>query len=244
MLRIAICDDNADELRTATALLEEYLQTKPAVTAHIVPFCSAQDVLNAASPFDLYLLDVLMPGMTGIELGLQLRQRGDAGLIVYLTNSAEFAVESYQARAFHYLLKPLQKDSLFPILDMALPHFRQRSNAHIVVKNHESVLRLPLHQIVYAELYNRAVRYHLTDEQVVDSVSLRGAFQTATAPLLAEPEFVRCGASFVLNLEHVSAVKKDGAVLKNGHYLQLPKKACGLLRAAWLDYWLAEESKL
>lgn len=69
-----------------------------------------------------------------------------------------------------------------------------------------------------------------------------GALSLVVAPLLEKPCFVMCGASFVVNLEHVEAVRKDGAVMKNGEELHLPKKACVPLKAAWLNYWLEEEA--
>lgn len=245
MLRIALCDDNADHRTHIAGLLDEYLSQQVDTPARTTVFSSAAELLAAvksAGSFDLYLLDVVMPEMSGIDLGLRLREMGDEGLIVYLTTSAEYAVDSYQARAFHYLLKPLDQDSLFPVLEQATETLRRQRTETILVKTPEALLRLPLHEILYAELYNRAIRYHLTGERTVDTVSLRGSFHTAVASLVEHPAFVLCGASFAVNLDHVRAVRKNGAVLKNGRELLLPAKACTTLKTAWLTYWLEEDS--
>ena len=63
--------------------------------------------------FDIYLLDVIMPGQNGIELGLSIREFDQGGRIIYLTASSDFAVDSYRAKASDYLLKPLDKSRLF-----------------------------------------------------------------------------------------------------------------------------------
>ena len=66
-----------------------------------------------------------MPGVNGIAVGLRLREMGAAGEIIYLSASRDFAVESYQAQAFFYLLKPVASDRLFPVLDLSLIHILQ-----------------------------------------------------------------------------------------------------------------------
>ena len=73
--------------------------------------------LRVRGTFDIYLLDVIMPGQNGIELGLSIREFDQGGRIIYLTASSDFAVDSYRAKASDYLLKPLDKSRLFQSLD-------------------------------------------------------------------------------------------------------------------------------
>ena len=69
-----------------------------------------------------------MPEMSGIELGIRLRELGCRGTIIYLTVSPDFAVDSYDARAFHYLLKPVKSTRLFEVLDQALEEAEQKKS--------------------------------------------------------------------------------------------------------------------
>ena len=57
--------------------------------------------------------------MSGIDLGVKLRELGHYGAIVYLSISPEYAVESYAARAFYYLMKPVEPAKLYQVLDQA-----------------------------------------------------------------------------------------------------------------------------
>ena len=118
MFRIAVCDDDPEGRLAADALLAEYFAAHPARAARRSLFPSGEALLRAieeGQKFHLFLLDILMPGLGGIATGLALRERGQRGEILYLTTSAEFGVESYQARATDYLLKPVDKGRLFRI---------------------------------------------------------------------------------------------------------------------------------
>lgn len=244
MLRIAICDDEATQRQTLSSLTEDFFHHNPNTIHQITSFSSAQELLwavEAHGNYDLYLLDVIMPDMAGIDLGMKLRQQDPHCLIIYLTTSPEFAVDSYQVRAFHYLLKPIIPQILFPVLTQAIEELSLRENATILVKTRDTILRIPMDRIIYVELFNRAVRYYLTHDEIIDSVTLREPFHIATAPLQQKPHFVACGASFVVNLEHVSSIGKGRAILDNSSTLPLPKQSYNTLRTSWLNYWLEED---
>ena len=60
------------------------------------------------------------------------------------------------------------------------------------------------------------------------------------APLLADRRFWLCGASFVLNFQHVSGVTGQTALLDNGKAVVLPRTAAVEFKKAWGNYWLEE----
>lgn len=213
MLRIAICDDDRLHSSTLHTLLLTYCE-QHSIAAQIMIFHSGFDLLSTVDdqgPFDLYFLDILMPGMTGIDVGHKIRQEDTSSLIIYLTSSAEYAVESYMIRAFHYLIKPFDLQLLTSVLNQAFDALLPKKDQFILVKTQESIVKLPLDQILYAELYNQSVRYCLLDGSFLNTLSLHESFLSTTAPLTKYTHFVRCGASFVVNLKQVSSIQKNVA---------------------------------
>ena len=242
MLRFAVCDDNEKELKQALALLEDYLLSRPGLAGRAEAFSSCAALLekvHAAGGFDLYLLDILMPGQNGIETGRRLRALGDGGEIVYLTNSNDFAADSYEVGAFFYLLKPVSRERLFEVLDRAVQRQRERQGSAVVVSTAQGPRRILLEHIRYAERVGRRVRYYCTDG-TVDSQSIRLPFREAAAPLLADRRFYLCGASFVLNFQHVTGVQGQSALFDNGQALTLPRSAAANFKMAWGSWWLGE----
>lgn len=243
MLKIALCDDQQQSRESISALLAEYTAAELSLTT----YTQGLDLLkqlewDGKELYDLYLLDVLMPQLSGIELGRRLRSMGIMAPIIYLTSSRDYAVESYNVRAFHYLLKPITKEKLFAVLAQAQKRIDKSKANAITVHTHDGTVLLRVDDILYAELYARAVRYHLANGTVIDSQKLRISFQKAVADLLRLRSFIMVGSSFLVNLHQVKKIGHQELLLANGQSLPLPKGAKGELLNSWMDYWLATEA--
>lgn len=243
MLRIGVCDDDVMHLEQTAALLESYLGAHPRLQGEVERFESGSALLaraEEAGGFDLYVLDILMPELNGIETSRRLRALGDGGEIVYLTTSNEFAADSYDVHAFFYLLKPVEKSKLFHVLDGVVEKLSQRRSRAIVVRTAEGPRRLLLERIRYVERVGRCVRFYCTDS-TVESQTIRVPFREMVAPLLQDRRFHLCGASFVLNFQHVTGVHGQTALLDNGATMTLPRTAASDFKKAWGSYWLEED---
>lgn len=240
MLRFALVDDNKDDLARGKALVEAYFSKRPHLSGELTTFSSSRDLLAAAKRkgFDIYLMDVLMPEGNGIQLGLKLRALDDQALFIYLTSSPDFAVDSYNTRAFHYLLKPVDQDQLFQVLDEAVALLTQRREAAVVVRCKEGLVKLPASRVVYVELFNKRLCCHLADGQAVQSVSLRESFQTAAAGFLAQSSFALCGVSYAINLDYVVRVEREAVHLRGGLTVPLSRAYREAFTGKWLDYYL------
>ena len=242
MLRIAICDDEAQYVQQIKNFLQEYLHVHPELSGQIHSFSLGRELLYQAEEnggFDLYLLDIIMPGLNGIQTGRQLRQLGDGGEIVYLTTSPDYAVDSYSVRAFFYLLKPLEKRRLFEVLDAAVKKLSDRRSKAVLIATREGPRRLLLDQILYVERVGRSLRYFCSGG-AVDSMSLRLPFHAAVEPLLADPRFCQCGSSFAFNLQHVTGVSGQEVLLDSGGAAAIPRASVAPFKHAWGRFWLEE----
>lgn len=241
MTRMALCDDEAGQREAVGALLRAYVAARPSLAVKLSFFSCGRDLLAAAEDcggFDIYVLDMVMPDLGGIELGVRLRELGCDGAIIYLTVSPEYAVASYAARAFYYLMKPAEPDKLFQVLDQAMAELEKKRAACVAVRTRDGVERVRLDEVVYAELAGRTVRYHLADGSSLESVTVRGPFQAAAAPLLADRRFFLCGASFVANLFYVAAVEKGALRMDGGARVPLARGRAAQAKRRWSDYWL------
>ncbi len=245
MLRIAICDDEEKHLRKTATLLQRYLLARPDLHGQVETFSSGRELLSRAEDaggFDLYILDILMPELSGIDTGRLLRALGEGGEIVYLTSSNDFAADSYDVRAYFYLLKPVEEPKFFRVLDGAVKKLIRRRNSAVVVTTADGKRRILLERIRYVERVGRYMRYDCTDG-IVESQTIRVSFREATAPLLSDRRFYLCGASLVLNFQHVAGVNGQSALLDSGQTVTLPRTAAIEFKKAWGGYWLEESNE-
>ena len=244
MFHIALCDDEAAQRQLTHELLDSYFSERGAV-AKIREFSDASGLLNAVldETFDLYLLDIVMPEMDGINLGLSLRKFDENGVIIYLTTTADFALEGYSVRASAYLLKPVSREKLFFALDDALKIISNRSAQSVLVKTADGTVHLLLDDILYVEQLDRLPHYYLCDGSCVVGVTIRTSFQEAMRPLLTDDRFYLCGASFVFNLHHIKSVTKSNACI-GSRQVPVPKRTAAELHTAWMHYWLEGGTQL
>ena len=120
-MKLAICDDDKQELTHILSLLVSY-QRQHTIDISIQTFQNSFELACAAPEerYDLYLLDIIMPGLNGMELAREIRNFDKAADIIFLTTSPEFAVESYTVKATNYLMKPVSEEKLFHTLDEIL----------------------------------------------------------------------------------------------------------------------------
>ena len=206
MLRFAVCDDLVQDLNQTKELLTAYRQEHPAYEIELSVYTDPYRLLTEFECgiwHDLYFLDVLMPGIDGVELGRALRRRNDRCVILYGTITPEFALDSFHVGAQNYLLKPFQRKEFFEALDRAVC-FLDTGQAHgVSIRTPGGVHFVPFYQIVYVESKRRGLEFHISDGQILESVKLRGSFEDALADLLSEPRFCQPHKSFAVNMDYV-----------------------------------------
>jgi two-component system LytT family response regulator len=117
-MRVLVVDD---EPLTRTALRDVLSER-----SDIEEFDVAEDAHQAlakfrARPFDVLLLDIHMPGLSGLQLVERLsKQSGPMPSIVFITAYQEHAVEAFEKRAADYVLKPFDPERVHQALDVAV----------------------------------------------------------------------------------------------------------------------------
>lgn len=217
---IAVCDDQTEELRTIAALLESW-QTERKLSVRYRTFCGAGPLLEAArrERFDLYLLDVMMPGTSGMVAAREIRTFDDAAEIVFLTSSPGFAYESYGVRAMDYILKPVCAKLLFPVLDQLALRERMPQEG-LTIKVGTALVRVSFSQLSYVEVNSKHLYFNLADGQVRE---VAGALKDYEQALLARPEFARIHRSYIVNMLQIAELSPAGVHTFSGKNLPVSR---------------------
>lgn len=194
---IAVCDDHTEELETIASLLSAW-ESERRLPLRRKLFSSAVELLEAAQreSFDLYLLDILMPGVDGMTAAHEIRAFDRASDIVFLTTSPEFACESYSVRAFDYLLKPVDRERIFNLLDR-LSLREQRPQEALTLKTGTTIIRVPFSQLSFVEVIGKHLYFNLINGEVRE---VAGSMKNYEDLLLSRPEFMRVHRSYIVNM--------------------------------------------
>ncbi|MDY3617520.1 LytR/AlgR family response regulator transcription factor [Agathobaculum sp.] len=157
-MRVAICDNTPDDAADIAAMVKEYASVHPDIALAVSVFSESaallEEIEQAGSGYDLYLLDILLSGQGGIELARTLRRRNDKGRIVFATKSPDCALPAFSVKASDYLLKPVTRQALFSVLEDT-----SESLAHRPLVRRQISFRTPgglqtvlLEDVVYVEV--------------------------------------------------------------------------------------------
>lgn len=241
-MQIAICDDDKQELLRIRRLVDEYLNSNPKDNKiEVSSFESNMKLLaliEGGKHFDLFLLDVIMPNINGINLASEIRNRDQVAKIIFLTSSPEFAVESYAVDAFSYLLKPIQKEKLFSVLEKVCTDMCSSQKQYILVKTHTCLSKIFFHQLIYVEVMGRTVSFHQKNGTIIESASTISQIESV---LLSDNRFIKTHRSFIINLDYVKNLSPEGFTLTSDKLIPVSRKVYKEVKQAYINYCFQED---
>ena len=241
MLRIAICDDMEPELRRISVLVREYLQGR-GINADLREFSHPDALLTACETetFHIFLLDMVMPMISGLELGRSIRRVSTDAQIIFITTEPGFALDAYSVNPLHYLLKPVDGGALFAALDLAAQKVDYGEEAAITIKTKSGLRTLSIGNIACCEYVRHAVVYTLASGERVESTTIQGSFAEHVAPLMGDRRFIQPHAAYAVNMSRVERLTKDGFTLHGGTFIPVSGKQFAATRNAYMNYRLGE----
>ena len=243
-MRLVICDDEPRDLDELERLLLNYGSCRFGVRFEIEKFSDASALLHKIQKneiAEIYILDIVMSRMTGIDLGSQIRKNNSRSALIYVTASDDFAMDAYNVHAIRYLLKPVAENKLFEALDYALSRMESRKDAYPVkIKGGlESVLYT---DIEYIENASRKLEVHLTNGKTITSINIRTSFEEATKELIPAGNFLYVHKSFLINMDHVRTLNQNTAVMDSGANIPVSRKSSPDAQKEYLLY-ISEQHK-
>ncbi len=209
MFRIAVCDDDKRERDEVIRIAEAFFGVR-GTGAEIVPFEDADGLLASGKGFDLYLLDVLLPGQDGIRTAEILRERDPGAVIVFITSMIDSAVDSYRVEAAGFLLKPVTPETFSETMGRLIRNGRIGREASLHIIYSHMPVDIPLRRVVVLE--SELHRVHIRLDGEIYSVSMR--LNSLEEKLADHGEFLRCHQSFIVNLGYVSHIDGNEFVLR------------------------------
>ena len=217
--KIAICDDFAADRKYISSLCERWSRHN-CYRIQISEFTSAENFLfyyAEKKDFDILLLDIEMGAMDGVTMARKLRQDNQTVQIIFITGYADYISDGYEVDALHYLMKPIQEEKLFAVLDRAVTKLIKNEKVLNIISQGE-MIRLPICQINYAEVNSNYITIHSQQ-----TITLKMTLSELEKKL--DSHFFRAGRSALVNLKKISRVTKKEIYLQDGSIIPLPRGA-------------------
>lgn len=217
MIRIAIVEDEEASVRQ----LEEYLkiyQRESGNELRVTVFGDGEEIVRRYQPnFDIILMDVQMKQVDGMTAAEIIRGQDPEVVILFITNMAQYAIRGYAVDALDYLLKPVSYFAFSQRLDRAIERLKKRTTRYITLPVRGGSRKLDISDIRYIESQGHNLTVHVHNGTVTVSGTMR-ELEDELGPY----GFFRCNKGYLVNLEHVDAVR-DGCAIVDGESLLISR---------------------
>lgn len=235
MIRTAFCDDDLSMLNELQTLLDRY-RVEHNREIDYTAFNSPLDLLaeiERGTRFDIIFLDVIMPGENGIDAAAEIRNYDNDVKIIFLTSSAEFAVQSYAVGAYFYQLKPIWEESFYRLMDSALSVCEKEQTNSLILRCKSGITRIELKQLEYCEVIHRTLFLHLANGKVLESI---GSMDELCSHLKPYKNFFRPHRSYLINLEYVQNLSARAITMSCLTEIPIPRGKYNDVKDAFLEY--------
>lgn len=204
LINLAICDDTEEDIE----LLSEALYTYDA-SFNIVSYTDGQSLIDDLKEFrhsiDILFLDIYMPDIDGIKIAEMICRERKNIKIVFITSSREHYSQAYEVFAFNYIVKPINRERLYHILDHALEDLRRENNKRIRFSYKSKVYSIDYRDILYIESRDKFILFHKIDGTVLQCYGKLDEFEKELPP----ESFIRSHKSFIVNTSHISEMGRN-----------------------------------
>lgn len=231
-INIAICDDLMEERATLRRMLLGYFREK-GLGARMRPFASGEELLSALEEgkrFDIFFLDIYMPGLSGVETARRIRRMDQEAAIIFVTASTEHGMESFELGVSDYLVKPIGEEDVARSLDWFFAHPPEGLRKLSVCAGRERV-DIPLSSILYIEVLDHRAHIHTQREVIV----IRRKLEDLIADINSE-DFLRCHRSYLVNMNHIQSVKNADFCVTGGDLVPISTRDLTRHQSRFIDW--------
>ncbi|MEG2002656.1 MAG: LytTR family DNA-binding domain-containing protein, partial [Clostridia bacterium] len=187
---------------------------------------------NIVADCDVVFLDIFMDEMNGIEVARLIRQTNTKCLIVFVSTSNSFAVESYGVQATDYLLKPYDYQQFEKVMDKVNGDVSQKS-VYFTLKNKSEDHRILLSSIIYIDYFNHYVKVH-TDDGVVKSYLV--TFDEVQKTLSVYKNIIWCYRNILVNMDKIAKTDDFYFILSNGENIPINRDKVKEIKNEYRSY--------
>lgn len=248
MLQIGICDDETlllDEIKNLTENCLQQQQTFCILSTYTDGRNLLYDIQDGKH-FDLLLLDIEMPDLSGMELAKQVHRLLPDALMIFVTAHYKYAVDAYELHIFRYIPKNQLRERLPHALKDAVSLLEIQNTDSYIISSQNRLERIPLKEVLYIEKDGKNAVFHTiaaenpekntADNRAIGTRRIRKTLTEIFEELHSE-EFYFIERGYIVNLRHVSGISRTDCILTDQTHLPVSQSRLTEFKKKLNQYW-------
>lgn len=239
-VKIAICDDEKHFLKKISNKVHE-ISEKLSYTPEICLFQSGKEIMeiisNGSEKFDIYLLDIDMPDISGLKVAKAIRESGLDAILIFISSHEHYVFEAIEYVPFRYIRKNKMDLELTRALQAAYESIRKNADKTIILKSDFGEVRLQQSDIIYFEVEDRKINIHVNNGK--NLIVRKTVKQLYTD--LNDDKFIKLHSGCVVNVKYVKEFSNFDVTLDDGKKLIMSRTRVKDVKTSLLDYWKGKQ---
>lgn len=235
VLKIAICDDD----EAAVALHEKIVKTSlqaQSIGYEITTYTQSRNLLYDITDdgffYDLILLDIEMPGISGMEIPQQIKGFLPNVRIIFVTSHTEYAIDAFELSIFRYVPKNNLEVKLTAAVTDAAKLIDLEAGQEYTIQTANRMEKIPYKDIFYIQRDGK----NASIVSGIGTSKVRKSLQQVFDELNA-PEFIFVDRGCIVNIVQIMRVSDGEAVLKNGERLSISRSHLQEVKQKINQFW-------
>lgn len=230
-MKIAICDDN----RIVIEQVEQYIEIISDSSIEYEVFFCAEElhkyIEKYEKEFDVFILDIEMKEMSGIDFAKKIREKNTSALIVFMTSHSQYVFDVFETTTFDFIEKPLTFEKIKKVLEKTKKYLGLSRNS-FVFKYRKNSYNVSFSNICYLEKDGRKLCiYTMDDKKYQCNMRLKEIWSQLDSEI-----FGMLNKSVIVNISNVESIVGDNVILQDGKKLYISRNYRKELKKKHFDY--------
>ena len=235
MIQIAICDDEEKSVALHERIVKECLQAEGigyAITTYTQSRNLLYDITDDGFFYDLILLDIEMPGISGMEIPQQLKGFLPNVKIIFVTSHTEYAIDAFELSIFRYVPKNNLETKLPAAVIDAAKLIELEAGQEYTIQTANRMEKIPYKDIFYIQRDGKNASIVSSAGTSKVRKSLQQVFEELDAP-----EFIFVDRGYIVNILQIMKISGSTAILKNGEPLPISRSHLQEVKQKINQFW-------
>ncbi|MCI9074947.1 MAG: response regulator transcription factor [Dorea sp.] len=236
MFKIAVIDDSKEMTEVVREIAkrqaeESGIESEIMIKTYTDPEAFLDD-LKEGRYFHIFILDVEMPEMTGVELADNIRELQKDGYIIFLTCHPEFAIQGFERDVFQYILKSDMEFRLPAVLEQVFEICVREHTEYYLIANRHRMEKIRCGDIIYVKKEGKNCILYTEGEEHYDRKTM-----DQVRRFLEPIGFICIDRGRIVNIEHILKIEKNEVYMDNDAVLEISRANIKKVKEQVTEYW-------
>lgn len=234
VIKIAVIDDD-DKCRSDIKKIAEKSLEEQDVSYVVSTYASPMELiadLEQGAYYGIFLIDVEMPGMSGLELAKKVQEFYTDVVIIFITDYVKYSPGAFEVNAFRYILKKDLSEKLPLAFQKIVPKVKEQEKGCYIVRHYLDADVLLYREIYYIKKEGKNAVFVHTNGSSYERKSLKKIIEE-----LPEKQFIEVSRGYIVNVSCVKALRDKEILMQNGDEIPVGRGNVETLIERIAEYW-------